>query len=419
MRILICTGDGGGNVPPTVAIAAELIHRGHTVRVLAGPYYPGAPPSATMEAAFAAVGCEVTSPPPDLWAGGAIPDLTSIPEHFMMVRTMALWAPVSLPWAQQTTDLIQTYQPDVVVTDLITPGAGIAAEATGTPCVILLTTVPVHRQLPGLPLPGRGALPSDGTGEDEQEYCTRSREVAMPFMNTARAAVGLVPDDDPWAWEDRAARVIVLSSRVFDYPAASYPSNMVYAGSMRPSSPGGGWDSPWPLSADGPPLVVVSGTTTGLSGLWFSVFQASANALLELDMRGVFTIGPLDPQMFPQHQELAYQSFVPHSDVLPHASALVTQCGHGATLTALRHGLPMVCVPVFADQPDVAARVEHLGAGIRLTTQSAPGEFRDAIAAVVQDPRYREAARKIAAELADEDGAVSAADATEAAAHPV
>ena len=39
MRVLLCTGDGGGNVPPTVAIASELVRRGNTVRLVAGSYY--------------------------------------------------------------------------------------------------------------------------------------------------------------------------------------------------------------------------------------------------------------------------------------------------------------------------------------------------------------------------------------------
>jgi len=187
----------------------------------------------------------------------------------------------------------------------------------------------------------------------------------------------------------------------------------VYAGSVRPTLPDDVWISPWEQS-DVRPLVAVSGTTTGLSGLWFSVFQASANAVVELGMRAVVTIGPLDPQTLPQNEALMYGSFIPHSSLLPNAVAMVTQCGHGATIAALRHGLPMVCAPVFADQPDIAARVSHHGVGIALTTRSGATEFRDAIQAVVTQPRYREAARALRDKLADEDGVTIAADEIEA-----
>jgi UDP:flavonoid glycosyltransferase YjiC (YdhE family) len=359
----------------------------------------------------------VVSPDAESWAKGAgsVPDLNTVPEHLMMLRSTILYTPMSVPWATETFQQIESYQPSVVVADLITPGAGIAAEAAGTPRVMALTTVPVHRLLPGLPVPGRGAAPGEDDTAAREEFMRLTREAALPPLNAARTAMRLDPDDHTWAWEDRADRVIVLSSRAFDFPAAEYPPNVVYTGTIRPAASSDGWGSPW-SAADARPLVAVSGTTTGLSGLWFGVFQAAANALIELDMRGLLTIGPLNPQILPQNEALAYRSFVPHSAVLPEASAMVTQCGHGATMSALRHGLPMVCAPVFADQPDISARVEFHGAGVRLTTLSSANEFRDAISAVLNERRYREAAAALGAELANEDGALSAADEIEAVA---
>ena len=159
-------------------------------------------------------------------------------------------------------------------------------------------------------------------------------------------------------------------------------------------------------------LVVVSTTTTGLAGLWFAVFQAAAKALVELGMRGLMTVGPLNPNTLPQDESLEYRSFVPHSAVLPLAAAMVSQCGHGTAIAALRHGVPLVCVPVFADQYDIAARIVHHGAGIGLSTK----KIRAAIEAVVNDKKYREAARVLAEKLASDDGATRAADEIESAA---
>jgi UDP:flavonoid glycosyltransferase YjiC (YdhE family) len=417
MRILLCTGDGGGNVPALVSVASELVRREHTVRVLEGPYYPSAPHSETLGAAFFTAGCEMVNREPAVWVEGAgpMPDLLSIPEHLQMLRTMALWMPVSVPWAVETAREIESFRPDVVLSDLILPGSAIAAEAAGVPCVVVLTTVPVHRLLPGLPVPGRGAPMVEDGPDQQEEFMKVADEVALPWLNAARTRLGLGPDIDPWAWEDRCRRVLILSSPKFDYAADSYPSNLVYTGSIRPSKSGGEWDNPWDPT-DERPVVVVSTTTTGLAGLWFAVFRAAADALVELGMRGLFTVGPLDPNTLPQHESLVYRSFVPHSAVLPAASAMVSQCGHGATMAALRDGVPLVCVPVFADQNDIAARVVHHGAGTRLTTMSSPEEFRRAIEATVRDRRYRDAARALSKELASEDGARCAAEEVEAAA---
>jgi UDP:flavonoid glycosyltransferase YjiC (YdhE family) len=205
---------------------------------------------------------------------------------------------------------------------------------------------------------------------------------------------------------------------VFDFRADSYPANFVYTGSVRPPQSSGGWENRWD-GDDDRPLVAVSTTTTGLAGLWFAVFQATANALVELGMRGLMTVGPLDPNTLPQDGSLAYRAFVPHSAVLPAAAAMVSQCGHGTAIASLRLSVPLVCVPVFADQYDIAARVVHQGAGITLSTTSTAKEFRTAIETVVRDRRYRDAARALAEKLAPEDGAQRAADEIESVAGPV
>jgi MGT family glycosyltransferase len=421
MRILLCTADGGGNVPPLVAIAGELVRRGHTVRVLAGPFYRGAPRSQSMETSYLSAGCEVASPEPAAWLEGVSPeiiDLNTIPDYLPIVRGFALWFPLSVPWAVETAKQIKSFDPAVVLADLVTPGAGIAAEAAGIPYVEMQTSVPVHRLLPGLPVPGRGAPPGEDEPVRKEEFIRKTEEVTLPHLNAARTRLGLPPDTNPWAWEDRASLFLVPSSTEFDFRADSYPPNYVYTGSIRPAQPEEGWDTPWD-SADERPLVVASSTTTGMAGLWFAVFKATANAIVDLGMRGLLTHGPMfDPQSLPQGESLAYRKFVPHSAVLPQASVMVTQCGHGATMAALRYGVPMVCVPVFADQPDIAARIVHHGAGVALSTTSTPEEFRSAIEAVAREPQFRKAARSLRARLADGDGAAKAADEIEAVSRP-
>ena len=104
MRIFLCTADGGGNVPALASIVGELVRRGHTVRVLAGPYFPGAPRSESLEASFSAAGCEVVNREAEAWLEGAgpMPDILAIPDHLQMLRSMAIWMPMSVPWAVET-----------------------------------------------------------------------------------------------------------------------------------------------------------------------------------------------------------------------------------------------------------------------------------------------------------------------------
>jgi hypothetical protein len=55
---------------------------------------------------------------------------------------------------------------------------------------------------------------------------------------------------------------------------------------------------------------------------------------------------------------------VPQQDVLPDAALVVCHGGSGTTFGALAAGVPLVFVPMFADQRPNAERVEELGAGV-------------------------------------------------------
>ena len=91
-----------------------------------------------------------------------------------------------------------------------------------------------------------------------------------------------------------------------------------------------------------------------------------------------------------------------HADVLPSCSAVLTHGGHGTVIKALTAGVPLVVVPLGRDQPDNAARVRHAGAGLRLSKKAGVPALRDAIGRVLDEPRYRAAARRMAATLAAE-----------------
>ena len=93
----------------------------------------------------------------------------------------------------------------------------------------------------------------------------------------------------------------------------------------------------------------------------------------------------------------------PRQDVLGHADAMVCHGGSGSTLGGIAAGLPMVIVPLFADQPQNADRVAEVGAGVavvpdRDAPDAAVSPIREAIEKVLAEPSYRERAAALAAE---------------------
>jgi UDP:flavonoid glycosyltransferase YjiC (YdhE family) len=91
------------------------------------------------------------------------------------------------------------------------------------------------------------------------------------------------------------------------------------------------------------------------------------------------------------------EPWVPQSDVLPHAAAAVTHGGAGSTLGALAAARPLVLVPLFADQPHNAQRVEAVGAGLAVAPE--PAAMRDAIVRVLTEPSFGQRAADVAGEL--------------------
>jgi UDP:flavonoid glycosyltransferase YjiC (YdhE family) len=93
------------------------------------------------------------------------------------------------------------------------------------------------------------------------------------------------------------------------------------------------------------------------------------------------------------------EAWVPQRDVLPHAAALVCHGGSGTMLGALAAAIPMVIIPLGADQPDNARRVAAAGAGLDLPAPDAPA-LRAAIERVLADTELRRGALRIAEEMA-------------------
>lgn len=80
--------------------------------------------------------------------------------------------------------------------------------------------------------------------------------------------------------------------------------------------------------------------------------------------------------------DLTVERWVDQAEVIARARAVVCHGGSGSTMGALAAGVPLVVVPLFADQPDNAERVVATGCGIRVD----PGpELGHRVGAAVQE----------------------------------
>lgn len=96
---------------------------------------------------------------------------------------------------------------------------------------------------------------------------------------------------------------------------------------------------------------------------------------------------------------IKFISFAPQNDVLGHPAvkAFVTHAGSNSIYEAAYHGMPVVCIPLVADQADNAARAEYHGFGLivapkQVTTSQA---LSQAIKRILTEPSFKANAVKV------------------------
>ena len=91
-------------------------------------------------------------------------------------------------------------------------------------------------------------------------------------------------------------------------------------------------------------------------------------------------------------------TFLPFDRLLPKVSVLVTNGGYGAVNHALSLGVPLIVAGDSEEKPEIAARVAWAGAGINLGTgRPSASQIREAVRAVLTNPRYRQGAQALCA----------------------
>jgi UDP:flavonoid glycosyltransferase YjiC (YdhE family) len=103
--------------------------------------------------------------------------------------------------------------------------------------------------------------------------------------------------------------------------------------------------------------------------------------------------------------------FAPQIEFLKRASLFITHSGLNSTSEAIYFGVPMICLPIQADQPLVAMRMEELGIGKRLDYKSFDKyQMLKAIEDLMSDGRYVENVIKYSKLSREYDGSSRAAD---------
>ncbi|QBJ98215.1 glycosyl transferase [Rhodococcus sp. ABRD24] len=273
---------------------------------------------------------------------------------------------------------------DLVVSDVITVGGGMAAERLGLPW-IELSPHPLYLPSKGLPPIGSGLAPGAGLRGRLRDTLLRAataRSIRQGHAQrgAARVSVGL-PAHDPGP----VARLIATLPAL-EVSRPDWPENAHVVGPLL-------WEPTETVlelpPGDGPLVMVAPSTaSTGAGGL----LEVAIQALDGTGVRMVASMFDAPPDGLPGWVRAGFGR---QDEMLRNASVLVCGAGHGLLAKGLIAGVPVVTVPGGGDQWELANRAARLGSGLVVRPLGAQA-LRAAVRTVLGEPEFTAAARRAA-----------------------
>jgi len=385
--VLVAPGEAG-HAFPMLAVCEALVQRRNRVMVCASAQFA----EATRSAGGEFVACTRYRALPERMAA-APPAPRWLPER---LRPIWMYRRILV---ETVRDLVADVEAgiagrpvDCIVGDFLTGmGAKYVAERRGLPYVSLGTTPFAALDARGLPLlspnPIAQRIPSRilNSGLDVLFPLRRlRRELELPDSHRRRAEFLQLAESDQLhivlAHPEFVGQTAIREHHAFVGPMSFAPSCT--------ASPD--------LEIELGTVLVATTTAPRDPGVFARAVQAvAAIGVPVLATRAGATELPPDPG-----PHVRVIDFAPHEVVLPKVRALVTHGGWGTVSRALRLGVPMVIIPLFGDQPAIAARAAELGVAYHVPLRDATVEvIRDNVAALLRDDvvlaRVRDVARRI------------------------
>ncbi|MBM3668175.1 MAG: glycosyl transferase [Actinobacteria bacterium] len=391
MRFVVAAFGDAGHAFPAIALARGLQARGHEVLVESWEEWRGAVEGVGLR--FEAAQQYMVFPPPG-------PDT---PQGQIVARASRALA-----------GLMEEFEPDLVVSDILTRAPALAAEVAGVPQATLIPHVyPV--QQPGQPMYSLGFAPARtplgrAGWRATMPVLNMGLRQGRDELNETRERLGL-PAQERFHGGISELLAIVATYPQLEYPRR-WPAGARVSGPLffeLPSDPVG-------IPEGYGPLVVVAPSTA--QDPECEMLRAALEGLAGEPVRVLATTNrrePSEPIEVPANARLL--EWLPYSRAMAAADVVVSHGGHGTVCRALQAGAPLLVCPAVGDMAENGARVAWSGTGLSLPRRLlSPRGVRLAVRRLLGDPGYRERAGEVAGWSRENDGAGRAAELCEQAA---
>lgn len=401
---LLCASPIQGHVAPIIAIARELVARGHRVTVLTGSRFRDA---------VMATGADHRS------LGGVADFDDRVIQHHLPDRDRhrgirRLRYDIETIFVKTVPDqtraveaAITDLDPDAILVDA--PFAGVVPllldDPASRPPVLAAGVVPLSQVSTDAAPYGLGLAPSASTVGRLRNRMLNALVQKVVFRPTQQLANDTMralgrPQLDGFVLDTsrRFDRFLQLSPAEFEYPRSDLSANLRFVGTVLPPAPvTGALPGWWPeLGADRPVVHVTQGTIDNKD--LDRLISPTLDALADRDLLVVVATGgrPVaELGHLPANARAA--EFLPYDRLFPKVDVFVTNAGFGGAQYALSHGVPLIAAGDTEDKPEVAMRVEWAGVGVNLRTGTPRADaIGRAVDQVLADREYRDRARSLA-----------------------
>ena len=311
-----------------------------------------------------------------------------------------------------TREVIRRVEPEVVVADILTVAAALAAQLEGRPWVTLVPHVLPAGEA-GFPVYAVGAVyPRTRVGrrlwELTRPLLMRGEEQGRMELNGARERVGLPPLAHVQGGISRELALVATFPQL-EYPRASPRPEVKITGPLLWEQPYGEIELP---AGDDPLVLVAPSTSQDPEG---QLLRAALEGLASEPVRVLATTNRRAPERpFPEPANARVVDWVSYARTMPGCHAVVCHAGHGTLARALSCGVPVVACPHAGDMAETAARIRWAGLGVSLPRRfHTPRGVRLAVRRLLADPGYADRARELSRWADRHDGARTAAAALE------
>jgi UDP-N-acetylglucosamine:LPS N-acetylglucosamine transferase len=380
MRVLFTVQPSVGHLHPLVPIAQALTDAGHETAVCTAPSFR--PDVEACGLTHLDAGLDWLTSDQSTW--GAFPPMPPPgPEFGAFVVTMFAEVTTSA-MVKDLRAIAREWRPDLIVREGMEYGGCLAAECLGIP----------HASVAGN---AYGAVDSPEIG-----YFPGNRlRVAEPLAHH-RERLGLPPDPEV-RMPFRHLHMCFTPPR-WDGESAPRPNNtqfLRHTSTLRPGITLPAWVSELP---ERPTVLACLGTVFNKTP---GVLEAIIDGLRDEPLNLIVVFGEHeDPARFgtpPANARLVPCLSQPR--LLPHCDLLITHGGFNSVKEALAEGVPMVVIPITADQPYSAKRCAALGvAEVIEPDDRRPEAIGEAARNVLADRSYRANAQTFQAEMAELPG---------------